>query len=106
MPARKWMTWKVWLALIMIVIIGTTVLIGLVAQKLLATRIGAIHTSTLPSPPRFLTDSLAEVKAKQALEAEGYNLKRWQAMQISQSTDPDGNHDKYLMRGGSNSGTI
>src|SRR5438874_12816606 len=38
---------------------------------------------------RFLTDSLAEVKARQAMESEGYNIKYWQPVQMSQSSDAD-----------------
>src|SRR5690242_16704568 len=96
--ARKWMTWKMWLILIIATIVGATVLIGLVAQRLLALRMGAVHSFTLPAPPRFLTDSLAEVKARQAMESEGYLPKVWQPIQMSNTSDPDGNHDKYLNR--------
>ena len=108
MAAHKWMTWKTWLILIIAIIVAATVLVGTIAQKLLALRMGAVHTFTLPSPPRFLSDSLAQVKARQALENEGYNIKAWQPIQMSKSSDPDGNRDKYLNRDpvSGNGGTI
>src|SRR5437667_8540932 len=106
--ARHWIGWRGWLIVIVVTIIGATVLVGLVAQRLLALRMGAVHTFTLPSPPRFLSDSLAQVKARQALENEGYNIKAWQPIQMSKSSDPDGNRDKYLNRDpvSGNGGTI
>ena len=48
----------------------------------------------------------SETKSRQALEDEGYNLKRWQAVEMSKTSDPDGNRDKFLNRTDVASGTI
>ena len=42
------------------------------------------------------------------MESEGYNTKLWQPIETSKSSDPDGNHDKYLARDPNlaNGGTI
>ena len=102
------MTFRVWLVLVVGAIVGVSALVGIVAQRLLALRMGAVHTFTLPSPPRFLTDALALVKARQAMDSEGYIAKVWQPIEAGKSSDPDGNRDKYLARdpNDTNGGTI
>jgi hypothetical protein len=108
MAARKWIGFRTGCALVILVVAGATWLVGLAAQRVLALRMGTVHTYTLPSPPRFLTDQLALQKAQQSLASEGYNTEYWKAVEDSKSSDPDGNHDKYLARNPANSasGTI
>ena len=91
-----------------LVVAGATWLVVLAAQKVLALRMGTVHSYTLPAPPRFLTDQLALQKAQQAIATEGYNTDYWKALEDSKTSDPDGNHDKYLARNpsSSTSGTI
>src|SRR5262245_45511050 len=108
MAARKWIGFRTGCALVILVVAGVTWLVVLTAQKVLALRMGAVHSYTLPAPPRFLTDQLALQKAQQSLASEGYNTDYWKPLEDSRSTDPDGNHDKYLARNPTNaaSGTI
>src|SRR5262245_36956122 len=89
---------KTWAILALIVIAGVTWLVVIAANRVLSLRMGTVHTSELPSPPRFLTDSLATTKATQAIASEGYNMNIWKPVEVSKSSDPDGNSDEHFQR--------
>jgi len=93
--------------LILIGFIGVVWLVGFTANRLLALKMGAVHTFTLPAPPRFLTDALALTKARQAMDVEGYD-QQWKPTEAGKTSDVDGKPDKYLVRSGpgANAGTI
>src|SRR5262245_49898065 len=94
--------WRTWAILIVLVVVGITLLVGFVANRLLSLRMNTAHSYTLPSPPSFLTDALATAKATQAIASEGYNMKVWKPVEVNMTSDPDGNRDKCLNRDRSN----
>ena len=79
-----------------------TWLVVIAANRVLSMRMNATHSYPVPAPPTFLTDALATTKATQALAAEGYDTDVWKPVELSKSTDPDGNHDKCFQREGTN----
>jgi hypothetical protein len=89
---------KTWALLIVLVLALITWLVVYAANRVLSLRMNATHSYSLPSPPRFLTDAQATIKATQALNSEGYSSNLWKPVELSKSRDPDGNPDKCFQR--------
>jgi hypothetical protein len=105
---RRWLTFRTGCALAVLLIAAACALVGVVARRILSTRMGAVHTYTLPAPPPFLSDALALTKARQAMESEGYSLKLWQPLERRQTKNTQGEIDQFLLRNPTNaaSGSI
>ena len=81
-----------------IVIAGACVLVAVVAQRILSTRMGTVHNFPVTAPTPFLSDAVALARARQAMEAEGYSLKLWQPVQKRQANGSAGKSDQFLAR--------
>lgn len=90
------------LLLVLTVLVAVPVGFLYLVDRHLRAGVGPDHTFQLPYRAAFLTEELALVKARDALDRDGLGAAAWTPVGDRRSTAPDGRPDEFMARNQTN----